>query len=56
MVNIHTNDLFFNSLSSKVSAYAVDTQIFSIGLIPLWFIGTCKAIFSLFASDLIATV
>lgn len=29
--NIHINKLFFISLSPKVSSYADDTQIFSIG-------------------------
>ena len=31
LFNIHINDLFFISLSSKANAYADDTQIFSIG-------------------------
>ena len=31
LFNVYINDLFFVSLSSKVSAYADDTQIFSIG-------------------------
>ena len=31
LFNIHINDLFFISLSSKVNAYADDTQLFSIG-------------------------
>ena len=31
LFNIHVNDLFFISLSSKANAYADDTQIFSIG-------------------------
>ena len=31
LFNIYINDLFLFSLSSKVSAYADDTQIFSIG-------------------------
>ena len=31
LFNIYINDLFLVSLSSKVSAYADDTQVFSIG-------------------------
>ena len=34
LFNIHIDDLFFVSLSSKVNAYANDTQIFSTGNDP----------------------
>ena len=47
---------FVASLSSKVSAYADDTQVFSIGKDSSWSIETCNAIFSLFVSGLIAMV